>query len=132
MLEDNEFLNELGIEDWSDEQMREVSDYLLSALSLNGDVDVEKELSIHYAKTKMVYDKLLNMVQEGVVPQGMATMASSITKILKDTADLRASIRTARDYQKLEAAIITIFEDLPQDVGLDAVAELRRILGGEE
>ena len=132
MLEDNEFLNELGIEDWSDEQMREVSDYLLSALSLNGDVDVEKELSIHYAKTKMVYDKLLTMVQEGVVPQGMATMASSITKILKDTADLRASIRTARDYQKLEAAIITIFEDLPQDVGLDAVAELRRILGGEE
>lgn len=108
--------------------MRAMSDYLLSALSLDGEVDVEKELGVHYAKTKMAYDDLLSTAASGSVPQGLATMASSITKILKDTADLRSKIRTADDYHKLESAILTVFEDLPHDLAFEAVQNLRRIL----
>lgn len=127
-MERNEFLMEMGVESWSGDQMRAMSDYLLSALSLDGEVDVEKELGVHYAKTKMAYDDLLSTAASGSVPQGLATMASSITKILKDTADLRSKIRTADDYHKLESAILTVFEDLPHDLAFEAVQNLRRIL----
>ena len=88
----------------------------------------KKELSMHYAKTKMAYDSLLNAVKDGSAPQGLASMASSLTKILGDVADKKVAVRTAKDYQRLEAGIMVALESIPQEYAKEAVAELRRVL----
>ena len=55
-------------------------------------------------------------------------MASSLTKILGDVADKKVAVRTAKDYQRLEAAIMVALESIPQEYAKEAVAELRRVL----
>ena len=124
----DEIIQELGIENWSPEQMRIVGDFLMTVLGLDKELDVEKELSMHYAKTKMAYDSLLNAVKDGSAPPGLASMASSLTKILGDVADKKVAVRTAKDYQRLEAAIMVALESIPQEYAKEAVAELRRVL----
>ena len=124
----DEIIKELDIENWSMEQMRIVGDFLMTVLGLDQELDVEKELSMHYAKTKMAYDSLLNAVKDGSAPQGLASMASSLTKILGDVADKKVAVRTAKDYQRLEAAIMVALESIPQEYAKEAVAELRRVL----
>ena len=48
----DDIIQELDIENWSPEQMRIVGDFLMTVLGLDKELDVEKELSMHYAKTK--------------------------------------------------------------------------------
>ena len=124
----DDVIQELDIENWSPEQMRIVGDFLMTVLGLDKELDVEKELSMHYAKTKLAYDSLLNAVKGGSAPHGLASMASSLTKILGDVADKKVAVRTAKDYQRLEAAIMVALESIPQEYAKEAVAELRRVL----
>ena len=43
-------------------------------------------------------------------------------------ADKKVAVRTAKDYQRLEAAIMVALESIPQEYAKEAVAELRRVL----
>lgn len=122
---------EVNFDGWSRQDVVKLHRALSEYLDEDIEIDLEKELMAHYHKTRDAYDIILGGIGGENVPNGLASVASAVTKVLADIANLRSGIRTAEAFDELVSAVITVLEDMDTQESLQALDSLRERLKGK-